>query len=180
MKEISLHILDIVQNSISASATEIEISINEDRNNDIYGIEISDNGKGIPKDKLEFVTEPFETSRTTRKIGMGLPLFEQSAKQTGGGLKIESEVGIGTKVVVTYIHSHIDRPPMGDISGVICLLMLANPDLDFVYKHTTNENQYVFDSRSIKKILDGIPISEPSVQKFIKEMIIENLQQLQL
>jgi phosphoglycerate-specific signal transduction histidine kinase len=151
MTEIALHILDIIQNSIAANAKNVEVIIIESIEKDILEIRIIDNGKGIDSNLIEKVTDPFFTSRTTRKVGLGLSLFKQSAEQTGGSLKIESEVGKGTTVSVVYKLSNIDRPPLGDIAGVMCLLVSANPVLDFKYTHCTDIEKYEFDSKEIKK-----------------------------
>ena len=178
MNELALHILDIVQNSISAKATLIEIAIKENLAKDIFEIRITDNGKGIAPDMLEKVTDAYVTSRTSRKVGLGLPLLKQNAEQTGGSLKIESELGKGTKVFALFSHKHFDRPPLGDIAGTICLLVTANPNIDFIYEHKISGNQYVFDTRQIKQALDDVPISNPDVYRLLKEMIETNLKDI--
>ena len=175
MNELALHILDIVQNSISAKATLIEIKINEDLKSDKFEIRINDNGKGIAPEMLEKVTDAYVTSRTTRKVGLGLPLLKQNAEQTGGSLEIMSELGKGTQIMALFGYSHFDRPPLGDIAGTICLLVSANPQIEFIYEHKTSEGEYTFDTRQIKQALDGVPISSPEVYKLLKEMIETNL-----
>ena len=175
MKDLALHILDIAQNSLAAGASLVELTIDENLSNRTIGITICDNGKGIPPEMLSQVTDPYVTSRTTRKVGLGLPLFRQNAEQTGGSLTIKSEVGIGTRVEATFNADHIDMPPWGDLSGVIILLATANPNLDFMYIHRSKTGEYVFDTREIKDELDGVKIDEPEVRKFLKEMLVENL-----
>jgi hypothetical protein len=180
MNEISLHILDIVENSTAAGASLINISILEDEALDNYEVVISDNGKGIATEMLDKVTDAFVTSRTTRKVGLGLPLFKQNAEQTGGSFKIESEVGKGTKTTAFFKLNNIDRPPLGDMAGVMTILVGSNPKIDFVYKHKVNERDYVFDTRDVKLVLDDVPISDPEVRKYIKEMIDENLKEIRV
>ncbi len=180
MKDLSLHILDIAQNSITAKATLIQIAIVEDTIADTYTITITDNGYGIPPDMLARVTDPYTTSRTTRKVGLGIPLFKQNAERTGGGLTITSEVGKGTVLTAVFVHSNIDRPVLGDIAGVVVILVSANPSIDFVYTHVVNQQSYVFDTREVREALDGIPLNEPSVIPLLKEMIAANLEELQI
>lgn len=180
MKDLSLHILDIAQNSITAKATLIQIAIVEDTVADTYTITITDNGYGIPPDMLARVTDPYITSRTTRKVGLGIPLFKQNAERTGGGLTITSEVGKGTVLTAVFVHSNIDRPVLGDIAGVVVILVSANPSIDFVYTHVVNQQSYVFDTREVREALDGIPLNEPSVIPLLKEMIAANLEELQI
>lgn len=175
MKDLALHILDIVQNSIAAGSTLIEIAIDERLDLSETEIQIRDNGKGIPAEMLPQVTDPFVTSRTTRKVGLGLPLLKQNAEQTGGHLTIGSEPGKGTKLKVVFKADHIDMPPWGDLSGVVILLACGNPEIDFYYIHRTPKGEFEFDTREIKNQLEGVPINEPQVRRFLKEMVDENL-----
>jgi len=178
MQELSLHIMDIVQNSISANATLIEVEIAEDTVSDAMTISITDNGKGMDKDFLQTVTDPFSTSRTTRRVGLGIPMFKMAAQLAGGDLTIDSELGVGTAMKVWFVHSHIDRQPLGDMAETLFLLVQSNPDIDFLYTHTFNENEFVFDTREIKKVLDGVPLNTPDVVLWIKEYINEGIQNL--
>lgn len=175
MTELALHILDIVQNSIVAKATLIKIYINEDQINDWLTIEIVDNGTGMSEDEATKATDPFVTSRKTRKVGLGLSLFKQAAEQCSGFFILESELGEGTKVKATLQLSHIDRQPLGDIPGTMALLASSNPTIDFVYKHKKNKGEYIFDTRTIKSELGDVSISNPKVTRFMREMIQENL-----
>ena len=174
MKDLSLHILDIVQNSISAGASLIEVKISENPVKDTYELVISDNGKGMTSDTLQKAIDPFFTSRTTRNVGLGLPLLKQNAVRAGGSFDLNSKPGKGTIVNAIFSFKHIDRLPLGDIGGVIALLASANPLLDFTYTHKTATDSYSFDTREVKMELDGISISNASVTQFIKEMINEN------
>ncbi len=178
MKELSQHILDIANNSISAGATLIEIRVDENEEKDEYLLTIKDNGKGIPADMLEKVCDPFVTSRTTRKVGLGLPLLKLNAERTGGYLSIESEVQKGTIVKAAFKHKSVDRPAIGDISGILTMLASTDPKIDVVYIHTNQSNEYIFDAREIKKELEGTRISHPEVKRFLKDMITENLESI--
>lgn len=175
MKDLSMHIMDIVQNSIAAKATAIKIEIIENMDEDTYTIIIEDNGIGMSREFVSTVTDPYVTTRTTRKIGLGIPLLKQNAERTGGTFSIDSEKGKGTTVKAEFIFMHPDRLPIGDIAGTIVLLCAANPKIAIQYHHVTNSGDYNYDTTEITETLDGISISEPSVIKFLKEMINEHL-----
>jgi hypothetical protein len=178
MKELSLHILDIIQNSIVAEANFIEIELIDNKAENIYSISIKDNGKGMSAEMLANVTDPYCTSRTTRKVGLGIPLFKQNAERAGGYLTITSELGKGTLLKAVFQHDNLDRPMMGDISGVIILTVAANENIRFVYTHKTESGEYVFDTDEIKEALDGISMNQPQVIRYLKEMIEENLTEI--
>lgn len=178
MKDISLHILDIAQNSVSAQAKNIVIDIHEDSGKDKLSILIQDDGRGMAPEIVQRVTDPFYTTRTTRKVGMGLSLFKQNAQQTGGDLTVESEPGKGTIIKTHFVLSHLDRPPLGDMPGVMMILVGGTTGIEWYYKHRVDDKEYVFDTREVKEALDGMEISEPSVMKYLKDMIRENLQEL--
>ncbi len=175
MKEISLNILDIAQNSVSAKATEIGIKIEESLKKNVLAIHITDNGCGMDEEFLSKVTDPFTTTRTTRKVGLGLPLFKMAAEQAGGEFKIESEKGVGTKVTATFVHDNIDRSPLGDMTGTMISLISMNAELDFVYSHTTDSGKFVFDTKEIRDALGDVPLSEYEVLEWIKQYINEGL-----
>jgi anti-sigma regulatory factor (Ser/Thr protein kinase) len=179
MKQLALHILDIAQNGIAAGASSMEIIIDETIGDGRMVVELFDNGRGIPAEMLELVTDPYFTSRTTRKVGLGLPLFKQQAEQTGGSLSIWSEPGTGTRVVATFALTHPDTPPAGDLTGVIILLVCANPTMDFLYIHRTKKGAYRFDTREIRTVLEGVPIDHPDVRGFLKEMLSGNLEEIE-
>ncbi len=175
MKELSLHILDIVQNAISAEAGEVVIRMEEDTAANTYMISISDNGRGMSPEVLERVTDPYYTSRRTRKVGMGIPLLMHSAEQAGGRVTIRSAPGEGTTVEAMFVHDHIDRPEMGDIAGVLVLLIGGNPGIRFRYEHRKDGRTYMLDTVEVQEVLEDMPISDPGVLKYIREMIRENL-----
>lgn len=180
MKDLSMHILDIAQNSITADAKKIEVEITENVKSDIYRIVISDDGKGMTAGFAEKVTDPYVTSRTTRKVGLGIPLLKQNAERTGGCFEIRSEVGKGTVVKAEFSLSNLDRPPLGDIAGTIVLLAAANLKIHFIYRHVTENGKFCFDTTEVNEMLEGMPISEPGVIRFLKEMIKENLQEINI
>ena len=178
MKDLSLHILDIVENSISAKATFIEISIVENHQANTFWVTIKDNGKGMSQEMANKVTDPYVTSRTTRKVGLGLPLLKMNAERTGGKLKIVSEEGKGTEVKALFINDNIDRLPLGDIAGTIVILASANPMIEFVYSHSVDGEQYIFDTREIKEALEDVAINDNHIFKYLKEMVNENLKEI--
>jgi signal transduction histidine kinase len=178
MTELALHILDIAQNSITAQANLIEITIKEDHKADLLTIVITDNGKGMNEEEVKKATDPYFTSRTTRKVGMGLSLFKQAAELCAGTLTLESVPGIGTKVKASMQYSHIDRQPLGDIAGTLVLLISSNPTINFIYKQITNKGNYILDTKAIKQELGDVSINNPKVVKFIREMIQENIHEI--
>jgi anti-sigma regulatory factor (Ser/Thr protein kinase) len=178
MEDISLHILDIVENSITAGANRVEIKIIEDIKNDILSIEIKDNGRGMSKEILSKVLDPFYTTRTTRSVGMGLSLLAQSAKEAEGDISITSEEDSGTTVYVFFKHSHIDRKPLGNIADTIITLIAGNPGIDLFYEHKLDNNIYTFDTALIKTMLEDVPINSPKVIQLIRNDISEGLKEL--
>ncbi len=174
MKEISLHILDIVRNSINAGASLIEIKVTEDLSDNILAIEVNDNGKGMSTDILNRINDPFFTT-DNKKTGLGIPLLRQHAEMCGGKCIILSEEYKGTRVLATFMHDHIDRQPLGDIILTVTNLIRSNPEKDFIYTHTYNDKQYSLDTREVKKQLENISISNGDVIRFIREMLSENL-----
>ncbi len=179
MNELALHILDIVQNSIAANASVIEVIIDEDQSKDRYLIEINDNGKGMSQEVLQEVADPFFTSRTTRKVGLGISLLKQNAEQTGGSLTITSEEGKGTQLTASFSHKHLDRPVLGDMAGTMTLLIGANPQIRFIYTHRTPLSDFEFDTKEVKEELEGTPINHPDILKALKELIEENLEMIE-
>ncbi len=177
MKDLSLHILDLVQNAVTAKANCIEISV-QDTDNENLIVKIKDNGSGIPAEMLKTIDDPYTTGRTTRKVGLGIPLFKQSAERTDGSVKIDSKVGQGTTIEAYFKKQHIDCLPLGDIPGVVALLVNANPNLNFIYTHQTPKNNYTFKTVELKEVLGETPINDPEIHRFIKEMIAENLEEL--
>ncbi len=178
MKALSLNILDIVQNSIRARADEISIEIHESGKNDKYSIIISDNGSGIPPEILKEVTDPFITTRTKRKMGLGLALLKYHAELTGGELIIDSEEGKGTRVEASFSYSNIDRQPLGDIVGVLVIMIAGNPGINFIYRHTTDNGEFRFSTEETKEFLEVETLYNHELLDDIGNMIGENLRQI--
>lgn len=180
MKDLSLHILDIVQNSIRAKAALIGIEITEQPKENLLIITITDDGTGMSPEQLQRAIDPFYTSRTTRKVGLGLSLFKQNAEMTGGNFQIESELGKGTKVTAIFGMNHLDRPVMGDLVGTLILLISSDEAIDYVFKHQTPSGEFELDTREVRQTLENVPLTHPDVRLFLKEMLHENLEQIQI
>ncbi len=175
MRELSLNVLDIAQNSIVAGATLIELLVKEDSANDQLTLVIADNGRGMTPEQLAQVRDPFYTTRTTRKVGMGVPLFRMAAEMAGGQLVLSSTLGEGTTVTATFGLTHIDRMPLGDMAGTVSTLIRLNPYLDFVYRHEVDGQFFELDTRELREVLDGVPLSEPDVMEWIDGNMAEGL-----
>ncbi|MBQ4573241.1 MAG: ATP-binding protein [Clostridia bacterium] len=178
MRELSLNILDVAQNSITAGASLITIEVKENTVDKTMLIGIYDNGKGMSEEQVKSVVDPFFTTRTTRKVGMGIPLFKMAAEQTGGGLEIKSELGVGTEVRAYFKTDSVDFTPLGDIASTVQMLITMNTDRDFVYKHIVNEKEFVADTREIKEILGDVPLDTYEVSQWLFEFIKENTEVL--
>ncbi|HOW39806.1 MAG TPA: ATP-binding protein [Bacteroidales bacterium] len=178
MKTLALNILDIVQNSLRAGAKTIRISVQESEITDRYSIEIEDDGKGIPAEILKKVTDPFITTRTKRRMGMGLALLKHHAELTGGYLEVESKEGTGTIVRASFCNSHFDRQPLGDIGGIMKILIGANPSLEFIYNHSTDKGSYSFSTAETKNYLEITQITDYELLEDIRSMINENLAEI--
>ena len=163
MKELSLHILDIVKNSVTAGADNIRILLTEDASHALTVV-IEDDGKGMSPEFLAQVADPFTTTRTTRKVGMGIPLYRMAAEQTGGTLRIESTEGEGTTVTAVFHTDHVDCAPMGDLAGVVSLLVQGSPWVDFHLERTTPKGFYYFSTAELREELGGdVALDEPEV-----------------
>lgn len=178
MEDLSLHILDVAENGIIAGADLIRITVVEDQETDRLTISIEDNGRGMEPEFLAKVLDPFVTTRTTRRVGLGLSLFQQSAQEAGGDLTIESEPGVGTRVTTWMSLGHIDRKPMGNIAETVLTLIEGNPGVDTVYAHRKQGKEYILDTREIREELDGVPLNNPEVVGLIKDNLLEGLREL--
>jgi hypothetical protein len=179
MKELSMHILDIAQNSIAAKASFIEIEVIEDLKKDKLTITIKDNGKGMNKELLKKVTDPFFTSRTTRKVGLGIPMFKAAAEACDGSFRVSSSPGVGTCVEAVFKHSHIDRAPLGNMVDTIVTLLISDPKIDFIYRHYKNGQKYTLNTIEIKNVLREVPINNMEVIEWIKNNIKQGLEDLE-
>ena len=174
----SLHILDVAENSIKAQAHKIEIKIDENQDLDIFSLEINDDGIGMDTEMAERVLDPFFSTKTTRRIGLGLPLLAEAARAANGHFALESEPGKGTKVKATFQASHIDMKPLGDMALTLVTLIMGHPEVDILYWHKRNHELYSLDTEEVKSQLEGIPISSPEVIQFLKNHINEGLDNL--
>ncbi|QTA87409.1 ATP-binding protein [Desulfonema magnum] len=163
MREIALHIMDIAENGITAGAACVHILVHEARSENWLKIEIRDDGEGIPSDMLNKVTDPFVTARTTRRVGLGLSLLKTAAERCEGDFAILSEPGKGTRITATFRYDHIDRAPIGDMAGSVSMLIMGNPDVDFVYTHTVDASIFTMDTREIRRELGEDTLADPSV-----------------
>jgi hypothetical protein len=179
LRELSLHILDIAENSVNAGATKIEISVFENLNIDELIINIKDNGRGMNAEKLKNLADPFITSRTTRKVGLGIPFLKSAAEACEGGLEITSEQGIGTEVKVRFKLSHIDRMPLGDLKSTWLNLLIGYPKVNWILNYSINDNSYRLDDQPIKEVLDGIPLSDPQVIGYLRNEIVNGFESVQ-
>lgn len=177
MREIALHLLDIAENSIAAQANTIEITVVEDLAEDRLQASVQDNGRGMDADMIARVIDPFTTSRTTRKVGLGIPLFKFAAEACNGSLQILSSPGAGTRLEVEFQHSHIDRMPLGDLSGTILTLITGNPEIHWIFNyryrasHQTSLEEFSFDDQPFKQELGEISLTEPEVIKFFRNYL---------
>ena len=171
MRELSLHILDIAENSVSAGGSRVEVSVIEDLVNDKLSIIIADNGKGMDAETVNRVLDPFVTSRTTRKVGLGLPLLKAAAEDCNGDLTIQSEPGVGTTIQVTFQHSHIDRMPLGDLAETWLTLLLGSPEVNWVFHYQVDDEVFFINDLELKRELVGISLTEPGVMRVIRQLI---------
>ncbi|PKO17250.1 MAG: ATP-binding protein [Chloroflexi bacterium HGW-Chloroflexi-10] len=178
MKELSLHLLDIAENSVAANASRIQISVSEDLINDRLHIGVIDNGKGMSPEMVQKVVDPFTTSRTTRKVGLGIPLLKAAAEMCNGYLNIQSKLGAGTKIDIEFQRSHIDRMPIGDLAGTFLQLVVGNPQINWDFEYIVDHNRFEFDDLPIKQELEGISLTEPIVLSFIREEIESGINNL--
>ena len=178
MRELSLNVMDVAQNSVRANAGLVTITVTESDKSDSLTISIADDGCGMTEEQVSQVTDPFFTTRTTRKVGLGVPLFKLSAEQTGGSFNIESELGKGTVTTVTYVKSHVDMTPLGDINSTVSILIRCNPDIDFVFTRTTDKGSFTLDTRELRVVLEGVPLDTPDVLEWIEQFLKENTENI--
>ena len=172
MQEISLNILDVAQNSISAKASLVSILV--DTVDKMMTVTIEDNGCGMTAEQVKSVTDPFYTTRKTRSVGLGVPLFKMAAEMSGGEFEIKSEVGKGTVVKAVFDTSSVDCMPLGDINATISSLIQLNPDIDFRYRRSIDSKEFELDTRQLREVLLDVPLNAPEVTVFIADYLKEN------
>ena len=178
MPEISLNVLDVTENSTRAGAKLVSLTVAADHGADTLTIRIEDDGCGMTPEQVEQVTDPFFTTRTTRKVGLGVPFFRMAAQLSGGDLTIQSRVGEGTAVTATFGLTSIDRMPLGDINGTIATLVQCNPGIDWLYTRRKDGREMVMDTRQFREVLEDMPLDSPEVLGFLRDYLAENTAEL--
>jgi hypothetical protein len=178
MLELSMHILDVVQNSLAAQASRVEIRVREDLAKDLLTIEVRDNGRGIPRELTRQVTDPFFTSRTTREVGLGLPLLKEAAERCCGHLEVQSQEGRGTIILVSFQLDHFDRAPLGDMGETMGVLISGNPGVDFLYEHQVEGETYRLETGEMREVLGPVGLDDPAVLYFIRQDVQMGLKKI--
>lgn len=178
MRELSLHILDILENSLEAGATKIWIEITEDSANNRLTINIQDNGRGMSEEILQRVGDPFFTTRTTRHVGLGIPLLRAATRRCNGDLSIRSQVGVGTQVLATFELDHIDRAPLGDMRATLLGAILSYREGDIHYRHQVDDRVFEFDTAEMRQVLGDVPLTHPQVREWLTEFLAEGFADL--
>lgn len=180
MFELSLYILDLVQNSISAGALTVTIRLIINRSENTLTLEIIDDGSGMDEKLLRKVESPFTTTRTTRKVGLGIPMAKQLAEACGGSFSIKSRLGSGTTLTAQMQYDHVDMPPMGSVKDTLITLILGAPDKpEFVFEYAIDEKHFEMDTRAIRSLLGGVPLNTPDVLQWIGEYITEGMAEVE-
>ena len=168
-------IKELMENSFDAGASKVTV---EFKSGGATYIKITDDGCGMSEDMVRAVCDPFTTTRKTRKVGLGLPLLKMTAQATGGEMSIASKPGEGTTVRVTFGLSHIDRPPMGDVPGVLYTLVLMNPTTDFRFALDYDGKTFVLDTREVREAVAPIPLDHPEISAWIRDCLKQNIDEL--
>ena len=178
MRELALHILDIAENSIAAGASQIEICIRKDSRDDELIISVKDNGKGMDEELIAKVMDPFTTSRTTRKVGLGIPLLKQASDASNGEMTIESQLGKGTLLTAKFQESHIDRMPIGNLADTFLTLLLGTPEVNWVLDYQVNDEVFHFDDTEVKEVLDGMSLTDYRVIEYLTNTIQNGINEI--
>lgn len=175
MNELSLNILDVAYNSITAKAKNLEIKVDISSKNNLIIIDIIDDGSGMDKDFLSKVTDPFATSRSTRRVGLGLPLFKMTAELSGGKFSIDSQKGKGTQVKASFLLDSIDRPPLGDLASTITILINGAGECDISLAYVVDNKDYIFSTKEVKEVLGQQDLTDITILEYLKQMIEDNI-----
>ena len=185
MREIALHLLDIAENSVAAQSHNIRIEVVEDLRRDLLTVSVTDDGRGMDAQTAQQVLDPFYTTRTTRKVGLGIPLLKLAAEMAEGGLSLVTEAGKGAKIEASFRHSHIDRMPLGDLAVTFLTLLVSYPHIHWVFVYQVidmngRSGNFNFDDVELKTILGGTSMTEPEILKFVRGMFEEGIDALAL
>lgn len=172
MRELSLHILDALENSLEAGATTVELVVEENTAADLLTITIRDNGHGMDEAQVAHIDDPFFTTRSTRHVGLGVPLFKAAAERCNGDLTVSSRSGTGTTLRATFQHSHIDRAPLGDMTGTLLVFILAG-QCDLHYVHRVGESEFAFETAEMRAEVGDVPLAHPAVRAYLERFIAE-------
>ena len=178
MQELSMNVLDVAENSMRAQAKNVTIKVIEDSAADLLSISIEDDGCGMSEEQVAQVTDPFFTTRTTRKVGLGVPLFKMAAEMSGGEFSISSKPGVGTKTCATFGLTNIDRMPMGDMASTIQLLICSHEDVNLMYTHIVDGKEFFVSTNQLKEVLEGVSLETPEIRMFIEEYLREHIEAL--
>ncbi len=182
MRDLSLHILDIVQNSIKAKASEITIVLTQKPDTKLkknfLALRISDNGIGMDSELLQAAEDPFVTTRDTRKVGLGLPLLKEAALKCDGEFKLSSQKNVGTEVLATFSINHIDRLPIGEVGETMITLIQSSPQIRFVLNLKSEKGEFRLDTLEIAKSLEGVVITEYLIINWLNEYIDDNIKNI--
>ena len=178
MQELSMNVLDVAENSMRAQAKNVTIKVIEDSAADKLSILIEDDGCGMSEEQVAQVTDPFFTTRTTRKVGLGVPLFKMAAEMSGGDFSITSKPGVGTKTCATFGLTNIDRMPLGDMASTMQLLICSHEDVNVMYTHIVDGREFFVSTDQLKEILDGVSLETPEIRIFVGEYLRENIEAL--
>jgi anti-sigma regulatory factor (Ser/Thr protein kinase) len=178
LEDLSLHILDIAENAIAARAKRIEILVVEEPGEDRLTIEIRDDGIGMDEEVSQKAVDPFFTTRSSRRVGLGLSFLAQAAQEAGGSLRIESELGKGTEVTASFQYHHIDRKPLGSMVETVMTLLIGNPELEIFYTHKNEGKSFALRSSWVKNLFKDRPLIDPEVIQWVERHLREGLKQI--
>ena len=176
MDDICAHITDIAANAISAEAKKVFVFLEKSIINNRLYLKVSDNGKGMDEETVKRVIDPFFSTKTGRKVGLGIPLLKGTAETCGGHFSLNSSPGVGTEIEVSFLLDHPDLPPLGKLKDNILMLVVSNPEINYSFNIKTDDNDFLFDTKEINNMLDGLPINNPEVIKFLTIYLDENLE----
>ncbi len=179
LEDLSQHLLDIAENGVAAGAGRIDMTLEEDREADRLTLTVEDDGRGMDEEFLARVADPFTTTRTTRRVGLGIPFLKQSAELCGGGLTLRSAPGRGTRISAAFRLSSIDRPPLGDLPATVATLLAGNPRIHWIYRHRIDGREYLLDSAELLEVLEDPELFRtPDVCLWVRESVREGIEEI--